>query len=150
MSVRKKRSAVLLALVALGICGFIIFRETHHSEPPPPRRAWYYDLNTRRLFSGGLGLLPPIDAPSGPLADGRPAGVRAYVFGCKSCRESERFIAYLETYTEQARAQDWSMQQSSPPRPDASFQPGQGILVKRPDDASWVERNSPEGQQIIS
>ena len=38
---------------------------------------WFYDLKHRRLFVARKGQIPPIEAPSGPLSNGEPAGVRA-------------------------------------------------------------------------
>src|SRR3989339_545505 len=42
-------------------------------------KSWFYDLNTGKLFTVNAGQLPPLEAPSGPLSDGQPAGVKAYV-----------------------------------------------------------------------
>ena len=44
------------------------------------KKAWFYDLNTGTLFVAKKGLIPPIEAPSGPLPDGNGAGVKAHVF----------------------------------------------------------------------
>ena len=67
-------------------------------------KEWFYDLNTNELFSAKKGLTPPIEAPSGPLSNGAPAGVRAYVLTYMSePNESERFIAFLETTDPQSR-----------------------------------------------
>ena len=70
-------------------------------------KAWFYDLNTGKLFVGKDKQVPPIEAPSGPLSiesaarplqEGGPAGVKAYVFSyAREPNESERFIGFLET-----------------------------------------------------
>ena len=70
-------------------------------EKPIPvvehEKEWFYDLNTSLLFTAEVGLTPPIDAPSGPLPNGQPAGVRAYVLAyTPEPNEAERFIAFLE------------------------------------------------------
>ena len=59
--------------------------------------AWFYDLGTGQLFRAKGNLLPPIDAPSGPLPNGESAGVRAKVFAFGDCADpSNRFIGWLE------------------------------------------------------
>ena len=74
---------------------------------PPPKRSgqiWYYDLNNGRLFTGKATDIAPIDAPSGPLPGGAPAGVKAYVFSYGDCDdESQRFVAWLERASRNAK-----------------------------------------------
>jgi len=124
---------------------------------------WYYDLNTGQLFAAPLGEIPPIAAPSGPLPDGSPAGVRAHVYGCGDCSEANRTIAYLETYTPEDRQRLQALLKiqfgKEPPSADSGFMAGpedgillagQGSLVKRPEDADWVRRIHPEGQALVS
>jgi len=64
----------LLVLLVLAIAKIF-----NHEPPPKPvviENDWYYDLNTGKLFIAEAGLEPPIQAPSGPTPDGKPAGVR--------------------------------------------------------------------------
>ncbi|GAH59861.1 unnamed protein product, partial [marine sediment metagenome] len=71
------------------------------------KKAWFYDLNTGKLFIAKSDQIPPIDAPSGPLRiespsgplrNGGPAGAKAYVFSyADEPNESNRFIGFLET-----------------------------------------------------
>ena len=107
-------------------------------------KSWFYDLNTGKLFAAKSELVPPIEAPSGPLSNGEPAGVLAYVFSYSSePNESQRFIGFLEI-------------------PDPNFSPnsansqlsgakrwGQGKLIRRVEDKQWVSANSKEGQAIL-
>jgi len=145
----RKLLAGMVALIVLVIAGVSLFRQMRHADPPSPSKAWFYDLNTGKLFSGPAGALPPVVAPSGPLPDGTPAGVQAHVYSCTDCAEATRYIAYLETSTASARERQLAAQQSKEPLPAVSFMPGEGILVKRPGDKDWVERNSSDGQQIL-
>jgi len=122
----------------------------NHEPPPKPvviENDWYYDLNTGKLFIAEAGLEPPIQAPSGPTPDGKPAGVRAYVLSYKSDpNESDRFIAYLETT-------------GSPDMlPKSPGQPGGGIatqkwtkgrMIRRVGDKFWVPADSPLGLRIL-
>ncbi len=68
--------------------------------------AYFLDLNTGKLFDAKVSEIPPIAAPSGkPTAEGEPAGVRARVFSCGSCRDaSKRYTGFLETNTQDAKA----------------------------------------------
>lgn len=107
-------------------------------------KSWFYDLNTGKLFAAKSELVPPIEAPSGPLSNGEPAGVLAYVFSYTSePNESQRFIGFLEI-------------------PDPNFNPnsadsqlsgakrwGQGKLIRKVEDKQWVSANSKEGQAIL-
>ena len=117
-------------------------------EPPPVveyEKEWFYDLNTGVLFSAQKDQTPPIEAPSGPLPDGTPAGVRAYVLAyVNEPNEAERFIAFLEIADPQAP-------NDVPDRPLTPAQRwGRGKLLRRLDDEKWVPGDSPQGQAIFS
>lgn len=104
------------------------------------KKAWFYDLNTGELFIARSDVIPPIEAPSGPLPNGQPAGVKAYVFTYTyEPNESEVFIGFLETTNPNAE-QDAS---------DSAQQWGQGKLVRRIDDEQWMPGNSREGRTIL-
>jgi hypothetical protein len=121
-------------------------------DKPPPQvvtieKEWYYDLNTGKLFTAEKGLEPPIDAPSGPLPDGKPAGVRAYVLSyVYEPNESERFIAFLETTaTPEILAK-------LPKRRDsvsAMKKWAKGKMIRKVDDKLWIPADSKLGQQIL-
>ncbi len=108
---------------------------------------WYYDQKHRRLFVGRRGQIPPIEAPSGPLANGEPAGVRAYVFTYSNePNEADRFIGFLETT-------DPNVEKSSLGHVDLRVSGaeiwGQGRLIRRVKDEKWVPANSEEGRAIL-
>ena len=128
-----------------------------------PRRApgvfevYYYDLGKAgsgnpldALFSDKSDKVPPIDAPSGPNN-----GVLAQVYGCGDCAKANRFIAYLQKFTPEAKKA-----RMAPPKTDAQGQPTMpnpdeyndmmnGILVASPDKPTdWYLIYSPQGQQI--
>lgn len=109
-------------------------------------KEWFYDLNTSRLFTAKKGLTPPIEAPSGPLPDGRPAGVRAYVLTYTyEPNESDRFIGFLETTD--PRGED-----ESPPSGEGyasgAKQWAKGKLIRTVEDERWVPADSRLGQAI--
>jgi len=135
-------SAMLLLVIALWLL---------IPDKPMPvvtiEEEWYYDLNTGELFTAEKGLAPPIDAPSGPSPDGKPAGVRAYVLSYVSePNESERFIAFLETTAPAEMLAKW------PKRPDsrsAARKWGKGKLIRKVDDTLWIPADSRLGLQLV-
>ncbi len=115
------------------------------------KKAWFYDLNTSKLFVAKSKLIPPIEAPSGPLGNGKPAGVKAYVFSYTyEPNESERFIGFLETFTPEAKK---NKSKSAKSKDDSAAelikQWGEGRLVRRVEDEQWFAANSDEGRTII-
>jgi len=110
-------------------------------------KEWFYDLKHRRLFVARKGQIPPIEAPSGPLANGEPAGVRAYVFTYSNePNTTETFIGFLETT-------DPNVDKSSIGPMDLRVSGaeiwGKGRLIRRVKDEKWVPANSEEGRAIL-
>jgi hypothetical protein len=102
-------------------------------------KAWFYDLNTDKLFVDEDTKIPPIVAPSGPLPDDRPAGVRAHVY-CRGFgnNRSKPFIGFLETYKTEL-----------PAAGDSAPQPKSVRLIKRPKDEEWIVADSYLGRMIM-
>jgi len=101
------------------------------------KKQWYYDLNTGELFVAAKGLAVPTKAPSGSLANGEPAGVRACVLSfALEPSESEQFIGFLEK-----------------PDPNATSTTGgkwsQGRLIRRVEDRQWFAAESRQGRAIM-
>jgi hypothetical protein len=114
------------------------------------KKGWFYDLNTGKLFVAKSKLIPPIKAPSGPLENGKPAGVKAYVFSYKSePNESERFIGFLEVFTPEARRNQTSAKSMDDSAAELIKQWGDGRLIRRVEDDQWYTANSNEGRAII-
>lgn len=110
-------------------------------------KAWYYDLNTAKLFAGEKGLIPPVKAPSGPLADGTDAGVIAHVITyVDDPTETDLVVVYLETLTVDARLQ---MEESVATGKSSGKPWHYGRSVKRPKDSKWHPANSDEARKII-
>jgi hypothetical protein len=119
-------------------------------------KAWFYDLNTGTLFVGRDNQVPPIEAPSGPLSiesasgplrEGGPAGVKAYVFSyVDEPKESERFIGFLETSVPEKIMERLK---SIKPNTGITEQWGYGRLVRRLEDNYWVPGDSDEGRAIL-
>lgn len=116
-----------------------------------PEKAWYYDLNTGKLFVSGAHQNPPIDAPSGQLPDSNQAGVLAYVYQSGSDKDSKRFIAFLEKLTDEAQKTRPTKLSPSEKRTKQEIQLwNKGRLIKRVDDEDWVFYESPQGRAILN
>ena len=136
-------TVVVLLIVVIGLL----------SGPEAPKikeykKGWFYDLNTGKLFVAESDLIPPIKAPSGPLANGRPAGVIAHVFTyAYEPNESERFIGFLETTDPNAEQDSLG---SAKAKTDSFKSWGQGKLFRRVDDEQWVSGSSKEARAILN
>ena len=128
--------AVILFIVVI----YSVVRK-NSAQRPEYEKAWYYDLNTGQLFVANNDLTTPISAPSGPLPDGKPAGVKAYVFSyVKNSDQSQRFVGFLEK-------NDPNYVNSKPNGGPAQW--GDGKLVKRTSDNKWFQADSKEGKEIL-
>lgn len=114
-------------------------------------KAWYYDLNTAKLFVSDLHQNPPIDAPSGPLPDSNQAGVLAYVYRTGMDKNSTKVIAFLEKLTDHAQKTRPVKLRPPAERTEQEIQLwNRGRLIKRVDDEHWVLYESPQGQIILN
>ncbi len=116
------------------------------------KKTWFYDLNTGKLFVAKSDLFPPIEAPSGPLPNGKPAGVRAYVFSySNNPNESNRFIGFLEKLTPQGREYAAAFRESKDNvTPEAIRQWNKGRLIRRPQDQQWFSAETSQAKAIMN
>ena len=136
-------------VVVVGLLVFLIWLSLPKKvvEVENYEKDWFYDLKHRRLFVGRRGQIPPIAAPSGPLANGEPAGVRAYVFTYSNePNTTETFIGFLETTDPNV---DKSSIGSMDLRVSGAEIWGKGRLIRRVEDEQWVPANSEEGRAIL-
>lgn len=138
--------AVALLCVAVGL----LIYESRGPSYYIPSKAYFYDLNTGKLFAASAKDIPPIAAPSGPYHGDKAGGVKAYIYACGSCPddlsgqtaeqlESKKiYVAYLEMYTAEAKqAQEKAMQ--NPNTMDPAIYEDKGHLVKKVTDKGWIE-----------
>ena len=98
---------------------------------------FWYDTGSKQLYAGPHEM-PPIKAPSGS------EGVQAYVFAKSSCdNASDRFIVYLEKFPNKKAI----MNASGMEERNALMAKR---LIRRENDAEWVEANSDEGAAITA
>jgi len=147
------RSPILIisvsTLMVVGVIGFLVWLSLPEKveQVDTSEKQWFYDLNHQRLFTAKRGQLPPIEAPSGPLANGAPAGVRAYVFTYSDDpNTTDTFIGFLETI-------DPNVEKSSIGLMDLRVSGAEifskGRLIRRTKGKEWAEANSEEGRAIL-
>lgn len=133
-------SAAATTVLLIGVI-FAVTRKKAIPKPEDYPKAYYFDLNTGKLFVGQRDLATPTEAPSGKQANGQPAGVKAYVFSyVENPDESQRFIGFLEM-------QDAGYTGVKEINPETKW--GKGKLIKRVEDKKWVAANSAEGKRLL-
>lgn len=126
--------AAVLTIAALGFVAMRVLGVAGTTEEVKPvMMAYYYDQNTKELFTLPTETEWQVERPSGEF-EGEPAGVRAYVYACGPCNdESKRFTAWL-----------------AKPLPEDQRKPdSEAFLMRRPEDKKWVRNDSPEGNRIM-
>ncbi len=140
-------AAVMLLLVSLAVIVWTMKKPTMSGRIVD---VYYYDLGNGQLFAAKATELPPIDAASGP-----GNGVRAYVYGCGDCSEANRFIAYLEKFTPEAKAMQEKMMNPDPNAdpnmaPELRDMEDGGTLVRAVEGGQWVTMYSEAGMKVSS
>lgn len=141
----------VLAIAATGLSVILVvvvlaraLWSTPDSSFPLARSAWFYDVNTGKLFPGSPKKTGPIKAPSGPTADGEPAGFRAHVYSyLREPNDAELFVGFLE------RPDPDSESKCSASDFGQFDKWARSRLIRRPKDKGWVPATSPEGKKIL-
>ena len=137
------RSPILIIslsiILVVGGIAFLVWLSLPEKVVPvdTSEKQWFYDLNHQSLFTVKSGQFPPIEAPSGPLANGEPAGVRAYVFTYSDDpNTTDTFIGFLETIDPNV---DKSKVGSMDLRVIGAAEFSEGRLIRRVKDKEWVK-----------
>jgi hypothetical protein len=148
-----KQSPILIIgaslLLVIGVMVFLVSLTLPDKveQVDTSEKEWFYDLKHRSLFIAKSGQLPPIEAPSGPLANGEPAGVRAYVFTYSDDpNTTDTFIGFLETTDPNVDKSSIGLMDL---RVSGAEMFSKGRLIRRVKDKEWVEANSEEGRAIL-
>jgi len=132
--------------------GFVLFLVlisilSRPSRPQPQisKKAYFYDLNTAKLFVGKADDAGPVKSPSGPLPNGQLAGVRAHVFTyVNEPNENDLIIGYLEMPDPNYVQKTDELERMVAARTEW----GQGKLLRRLEDSEWVAADSSRGKWI--
>lgn len=126
-------SVAVAALVVAGIVVAIGGGDGRKSTSLSAReKLWFYDLGSKELFAGPAKERPPVKATSGE------DGVRAYVFSCGQCSESEQFIGYLENFEDV----------TPKPGENAMIASNRGHLIRAVDGTEWFPAISEDANKI--
>jgi hypothetical protein len=136
--------AVTAALVLIGAVIFTIRNLVGNDSPPTTYSNWY-NMKTDTLYGSDANDVAPVTLPSGAEA------VKAAVFANGSCDDTKkRFIGYLSKFTAETKVKFEEAQQQDPIDPmRMKAISDEGQMIKRPDDADWVEGNSNAGFAIL-
>lgn len=74
---------IIVSIAVIGGAGYFISRYLFQKVEIIPN-AYFYDLNTKKIFISPASQLAPIATPSGPFENGN-AGVRLFLFSCAPC-----------------------------------------------------------------
>ena len=149
-----KRFAIPIVIV--GVVAAVFLGWQWLTDRSPAATEWYYDLNDQRLFTGPPGLIPPLPAPSGDLANASPgtfAGVKTEVACIPG--QSEPTVLLLRTLTPEAKQ---ALITLTTPDPGRSKEENSrlrstvdsGSLLRLPGDEAWVVEKSPAGRIVMS
>ena len=147
MTMGRNPVVTVIAVIVLVFAVLFIIRRCVTKSPLPFRLASWYDTGTGEFYYAQPGLVPPIPAPSGS------EGVRAIIAARGSCyKEADRFIAYLEKYTDDGKVQFKEVQEEHPPDFIAQMAriSMEERLVRTEEDDQWFLVSSVEGQDITS
>ncbi len=139
------------AVVILVIClGAILFQLRPNTGARGPVDVFYFDLNTNQLFSASAASqFPPIQSPTD--TGSALSGVRAMVFSCTDCKKKDtHFIGYLERYTLEAKQKLEEQANMQEPMYEDMYGLDNQREVKRVEDTTWTNAQSPEAEQMMS
>lgn len=148
--INKNPRAVWGITIASGFIMFLVLISILSGPARPKvtesRKAWFYDLNTKKLFVGKAKQQGPVKAPSGPLPNGEPAGIRAHVFTyVNDPNENDLVIGYLEKPDPNFAQKTDRLEDMIAKRSDW----GLGKLLRRVDDTEWVPATGSLGKLIM-
>lgn len=138
----KNPVVAVIAVIILLVAVFFIFKQMGLGGGGygSAKDAYWYDVDTGELF-GHAAVLPPIEAPSGG------EGVRAYLFACNDCDDkSDRFIGYLERYSEEGRRILKEEQDKGNPMARALAM--EGAEIRRDTDEEWLPAMGDDGKAL--
>ncbi len=134
--------AVLLAAIAV-----ITWYGFPRKEHPPGSLKFFSDDDGTTWFADDAKKLPPFQ-------HGGKEAVLAKTYVQES--DHKPFVAYLEKYTDEARAKlEAAGSTASPTHAGVSVthaerNPASPLLVKKPHEGTWVAPDSPEGKKVMT
>lgn len=140
----------IICVVLIAGAGYFLFRQV--TAPPydfVPGQVYFMDLTNGTLFVAPEELVPPIPTPSGKTTpDGRPAGVRAYLYTCGKCDPGIKPLFLTTTVPGSALVELSAAEPADLPPVEALV-----ALIARPPESpgaapDWKRLDSPAGAAI--
>lgn len=137
---QKSVTAVAACAAVLLAAGLMVYRVTGDAQAQGRGERAFYSVD-----DGATWFVDSADQISGFEHEGRPA-YRAYVFRAPGV---EPFVGYLERYTPEARAKLQARLDAGAPAAARSVERSEQE-VKKPGDAQWHKRSSPQVSRVIN
>jgi hypothetical protein len=150
-------TGAIAVLVVAGAVTYMVRSGAARRPRQPVTGVWYLDLVSGELFTAKSDQLPPIPTDQ-DLPNGEPAGVLAHVRSCGDCDDpSQRFIAWVEKYTPEAKEYILNPQPIAEEKVDPLMltpgEEGNLIALYEPgvswDQLDWVPADSEEGWEVM-
>lgn len=142
-TLEENQKAVVIAAAVLLVLGVVLLarRGGDTGGVRGAKQVWFYDLGNGELYARPPFTLPPETAPSGGQ------GVKAHVYTCGTCSPADRFVVYLETYSDADRKR----LDDARARDDADLPEIMPVIARPPEagaDPQWLSMNRPEGMAL--
>ena len=146
----RRNITIVACILAIGSAGYFIVRGLIPRAQVIPG-AYFFDLNTKKIFVVPANTRPPVSTPSG-LFENEPAGVRLYLFSCTPCPRFDgktldeakalgATVGWIERYTAEAK----QLLESGDRKSETLFE---GLQMRAPSGDRWLSPSSREGLAI--
>lgn len=136
-------SGVVTIVAMVVLIGAVLFMIKWDDGPEPPtpgqQKGYFYDTVTEKIFVDTRDNIPPL------LNEAGHECVRAVMFTCGSCAESERWPGFYEKHTDEYKQQLEEIRKKTdgPYIPMGSMEPGQPGMLISIDGQTWVTPMDP-------
>lgn len=140
----QRNLTIVACILVIGGAGYFIAQMLFPREPTIPG-AYFYDLNTKKIFIVPANTMAPTTTPSGPF-ENEPAGVRLFLFSCKPCPNFDgktldeavalgATVGWIERYTPDAK----KLIESGDRKSETLFE---GLEMRAPSASKWLSSSS--------
>lgn len=146
----QQNQPIVAVVAVIVIIGSVVWMANGGKNSSLPKQVYFYDVGSGELFAADRAAQPPIEAPSGA-----GNGVKAVVYSCGECSDSSLQVAFVTTYSEEARAAMQKMANAADGGVDVELAEviDNGTLVAMPAEGGgepqWVSAVTQEGIQIM-
>jgi len=132
-----------VAIIIVGLAAIIKYGAGNSTGTAPATTGWFWDVEDKAAFVDEATNISPFKRPNGHTA------VRLHYFSCGDCTKEQRFVGYMEKYTDEVR--DKLEKSRKGEITDGFYEEEQmaGLLYSK-DGETWFSAQSPEGQMLVS